>query len=58
MKAKTAIIRWVGDRQPARPWLAQIEYANVVETLRGEHATEALALAAARKEIARRKAAG
>lgn len=56
MKPLAACVRWVGPRQPRRPWLAQIELddGRVVETLRSEHETEALALDAARKEIARR----
>jgi hypothetical protein len=54
VKAQTARIVWVGRRQPRRPWLAQVADGHTVETLSGEHATEALALGAARKEIARR----
>lgn len=56
MKATTAKIRWVGSRQPTRPYLAQIasDDGKSVETLT-EHETEALALTAARVEIARRK---
>lgn len=55
MKATTAKIRWVGARQPTRPYLAQIasDDGKSVETL-SEHETEALALRAARAEIARR----
>jgi hypothetical protein len=52
-----AKIVWVGKRQPRRPWLAQIasDDGMQVETIGSEHATEALALAAARCEIARRR---
>lgn len=55
MKATTAKIRWVGARQPTRPYLAQIasDDGKSVETL-SEHETEALALKAARAEITKR----
>ncbi len=55
MKPTTAKIRWVGARQPQRPYLAQIisDDGKTVETLT-EHETEVLALKAARAEIAKR----
>ena len=58
MEPLAARVRWVGKRQPKRPWLAQVGYIEagraVVETLGSEHETEAAALAAARREIAKR----
>jgi hypothetical protein len=56
VKPRTAKLVWVGKRQPDRPWMAQIESADgkMIETLTGDHETEALALAHAKREIAAR----
>jgi hypothetical protein len=57
VRALAVRVRWVGNRQPKRPWLAQIESGKTTETLPGDHATEKLALAAATREIGRRSVA-
>ena len=58
MKAKAIQVKYIGARGATvpGPWLAQIESddGKSIETLGSDHDTEKLALAAARREIARR----